>query len=231
VIDPLLRSVTALVTGGPTYEPIDPVRFIGNRARGKQGQAIAAALAAMDARTTLVMGPTTLPDVDGVVNVHVETAREMLAACRAHLPVTVLVCTAAVADWRVDEESTSKLKKDGHGPPVLRLVENPDILHTLSLPGPDRPRLCVGFAAETEDVVERAAAKRERKGCDWILANDVSPANAVPGVFGGDWNRVTLITPSGVEPWPVMTKVEIARRLAAMIASHLDERVPHTQPG
>jgi len=216
-----LHGLAALVTGGPTYEPIDPVRFIGNRARGKQGQAIAAALAAMGAETTLVMGPTTLPDVDGVANVHVETAREMLDACSARLPVTVLVCTAAVADWRVDNESAGKPKKRGGAPPVLRLVENPDILATLSRPGPDRPRLCVGFAAETEDVIEQATAKRARKGCDWILANDVSPANAVPGVFGGDSNRVTLITPSAIEPWPLLTKVEIAGRLAARIAAHL----------
>ena len=219
--------MTALVTGGPTHEPIDPVRFIGNRARGKQGQAVAAALAAMGAGTTLVMGPTTLPDVEGVANVHVETAREMLAACRARLPVTILVCTAAVADWRVDRESVGKLKKRSGEPPVLRLVENPDILATLSRPGPDRPQLCVGFAAETEDVIEQAVAKRARKGCDWILANDVSPASAVPGVFGGDSNQVTLITPSAIEPWPVMAKVEIAERLAARIAAHL----AHVQPG
>jgi phosphopantothenoylcysteine decarboxylase / phosphopantothenate---cysteine ligase len=218
--DPL-RGLAALVTGGPTYEPIDPVRFIGNRARGKQGQAIAAALAGLGAETTLVMGPTTLPDVPGVANVHVETAREMLAACGARLPVAILVCTAAVADWRVEQESAEKLKKRGGAPPVLRLVENPDILATLSRPGPDRPRLCVGFAAETEDVVAQAVAKRARKGCDWILANDVSPANAVPGVFGGDDNQVTLITASAIEPWPLMAKAEIADRLAARIAEHL----------
>ena len=221
-----LRGLTALVTGGPTYEPIDPVRFIGNRARGKQGQAVAAALAAIGAETTLVMGPTTLPDVDGVTNVHVETAREMLAACRDRLPVTILVCTAAVADWRVDFESTGKLKKRGGEPPVLRLVENPDILATLSRPGPDRPPLCVGFAAETEDVIEQAVAKRARKGCDWILANDVSPANAVPGVFGGDSNRVTLITGSAIEPWPVMPKCESAVCRAARIAAHLGRVQP-----
>jgi phosphopantothenoylcysteine decarboxylase / phosphopantothenate---cysteine ligase len=218
-----LRGTRALVTGGPTYEPIDPVRFIGNRAQGKQGRAIARALADMGAETTLVTGPTTLPDADGITTVHVETAREMLAACRERLPATILVCTAAVSDWRVDNEATSKIKKDGR-PPEIKLVENPDILWTLSQAGPARPRLCVGFAAETEDVIEHAVAKRERKGCDWILANDVSPANAVPGVFGGDWNRVTLITPSGIEPWPVLTKVEIAQRLATRIAAYLDEQ-------
>jgi len=212
-----LAGRRALVTSGPTFEPIDPVRFLGNRSSGRQGHAIAAALAELGADTVLVSGPTSLPDPPGVSVRRVETALEMLAACRAELPVDVAVCAAAVADWRVDAPLERKLKKTGRRTPELRLVENPDIL--AAIVGADaRPLLVVGFAAETEDVVANAAAKRLAKGCDWIVANDVAPGT---GVFGGDRNTVQLVTGDGVEPWPSMSKAEVARRLAERIAAAL----------
>ncbi|WP_043360564.1 bifunctional phosphopantothenoylcysteine decarboxylase/phosphopantothenate--cysteine ligase CoaBC [Belnapia sp. F-4-1] len=204
----------ALVTSGPTHEPIDPVRYIANRSSGKQGHAIAAALARLGARVTLVAGPVTLPDPPGVTTVHVETAREMLAACEAALPADVAVMAAAVADWRVAREATQKLKKEpGAEAPSLSMALNPDILATISRHA-RRPGLVIGFAAETEHVVEHAIAKRARKGCDWILANDVSGE-----VMGGDANRIHLVTDSGVEDWPEMAKVEVAARLATRIAA------------
>jgi phosphopantothenoylcysteine decarboxylase/phosphopantothenate--cysteine ligase len=211
-----LAGLHALVTSGPTHEPIDPVRYIANRSSGKQGHAVAGALAALGARVTLVTGPVGIPDPPGVAAVRVETAREMLDACLAALPADVAVCAAAVADWRVEGAAGRKLKKDGSGPPVLRMAENPDILATLSAPGPRRPRLVVGFAAETGDVVAYAEAKLARKGCDWIVANDVSPGT---GTFGGDTNAVHLIR-AGAPPeaWPAMPKAEVARRLAAAVA-------------
>jgi phosphopantothenoylcysteine decarboxylase/phosphopantothenate--cysteine ligase len=212
-----LKGRRALVTSGPTYEAIDPVRYIANRSSGKQGHAIAAALARLGAETVLVSGPSREPDPPGVRVVHVESARQMLAACEAALPADVAVCAAAVADWRV-EAAAQKLKKKGGAPPALRLVENPDILATLSQSGNRRPRLVVGFAAETEDVVAQARAKRARKGCDWILANDVSPA---AGTFGGDANTVHVIDAAGVEDWPPLTKREVAERLAERIAAAL----------
>jgi len=206
----------ALVTSGPTHEPIDPVRYIANRSSGKQGHAIAAALAALGARVTLVSGPTREPDPPGCTVVRVETAREMLAACEAALPAEIAVCAAAVADWRVDLEAPQKLKKDGGAPPSLRLAENPDILATLSRRAAGRPALVVGFAAETEQVVGHARAKLERKGCDWIVANDVSPGT---GTFGGATNAVHLIRrDEDPEAWPRLGKDEVARRLAAAIA-------------
>jgi len=212
-----LAGRRALVTSGPTFEPIDPVRFLGNRSSGRQGHAIAAALAELGADTVLVSGPTSLPDPPGVSVRRVETALEMLAACRAELPVDVAVCAAAVADWRVDAPLERKLKKTGRRTPELRLVENPDILAAIA--GADaRPLLVVGFAAETEDVVANAAAKRLAKGCDWIVANDVAPGSAV---LGGDRNTVQLVTGDGVEPWPSMSKAEVARRLAQRIAAAL----------
>ena len=220
-----LAGRTALVTSGPTHEPIDPVRYIANRSSGRQGHAIAAALSELGARVTLVSGPTTLPDPDGVIVVPVETARQMLAACTAALPVDLAVCAAAVADWRVATEADQKLKKDGAGPPVLPMAENPDILATLSRPGPHRPALVVGFAAETQDVVAQATAKRQRKGCDWILANDVSPAT---GTFGGDDNTVHLITADGATAWPRASKTDVAARLAGAIADHLQAGRPVT---
>jgi phosphopantothenoylcysteine decarboxylase/phosphopantothenate--cysteine ligase len=214
-----LAGLHALVTSGPTHEPIDPVRYIANRSSGKQGHAIAAALAAAGARTTLVSGPTRLADPQGVAVLHVETAAQMLAACEAALPADIAVCAAAVADWRVATAATQKLKKTGDAPaPVLQLAPNPDILATLARHARLRPRLVVGFAAETEDLIAHARAKLAKKGCDWILANDVSPGT---GIFGGDANTVHVVDAAGVEPWPPLSKDEVARRLAARIATAL----------
>jgi phosphopantothenoylcysteine decarboxylase/phosphopantothenate--cysteine ligase len=208
-----LAGLRALVTSGPTHEAIDPVRYIANRSSGKQGHAIAAALAQGGATTVLVSGPTSEPDPPGVKVVRVVSARDMLAACEAALPADVAVCAAAVADWRA-EEAPQKLKKKG-APPALKLLENPDILARLAAAGNARPRLVVGFAAETENIVENAKAKRLKKGCDWILANDVS---AAAGVFGGDANTIHLVAGDGVEDWPPLSKREVAERLAARIA-------------
>jgi len=213
-----LAGRRALVTSGPTREPIDPVRFIANHSSGKQGHAIAEALSRLGAETVLVSGPVALPDPPGLKVVHIETAREMLKACEDALPVDVAVCAAAVADWRVKEAHDQKLKKKGGKPPALALVENPDILKTLSTAaGNRRPALVVGFGAESEKVVENATAKRAKKGCDWLLANDVSPAT---GTFGGDSNKIFLVGADGVEDWPRMTKVDVAGRLAHRIADH-----------
>ncbi|MEO3432294.1 bifunctional phosphopantothenoylcysteine decarboxylase/phosphopantothenate--cysteine ligase CoaBC [Inquilinus sp. CAU 1745] len=212
-----LAGRRALVTSGPTHEPIDPVRYIANRSSGKQGHAIAAALARLGAETVLVSGPTQEPPPNGVRLIPVETAREMLAACEAALPADIAVCAAAVADWRAGEEAGQKLKKTGGAPPSLALTENPDILATLSAPGSARPALVVGFAAETESVIDHAVAKRARKGCDWIVANDVS---AAAGTFGGDSNSVHLITEAGAESWPALSKKDVGERLAARIADH-----------
>jgi len=208
----------ALVTAGPTREPIDPVRYLSNHSSGKQGYAIARALAAAGAETTLVTGPVELAPPPHVKLIRVETAREMLAACERALPVDVAVLVAAVADWRTDAAADRKIKKTEKAQaPELRLVRNPDILTALSQAN-TRPRLVVGFAAETENVVDLAKAKRDRKGADWIVANDVS---AKGGAMGGDANRVHLISPSGIEDWPLMDKTEVARRLARRIAAEL----------
>ena len=215
-----LAGRRALVTSGPTREPIDPVRYISNHSSGKQGHAIAAALAALGADTVLVSGPTQEPAPAGVKLVPVETAAEMLAACELALPVDVAVMAAAVADWRVESASLHKLKKDGGGLPVLQLVENPDILSRIAQRGNDRPTLVIGFAAETDDVVDNARLKRQRKRCDWILANDVSPGT---GTFGGDRNRIHLVDAQGVEDWPIMTKPEVAAMLAERIAASLEQ--------
>jgi phosphopantothenoylcysteine decarboxylase/phosphopantothenate--cysteine ligase len=207
-----------IVTSGPTHEPIDPVRYIANRSSGAQGAAIAAALRDLGARVTFVTGPATHPAPSGVAVVRVETAVEMLAAVEAVLPADAAVCAAAVADWRVDRAAAAKMKKDGSGlPPALRLAENPDILANLSRHA-KRPLLVVGFAAETDDVIAQATAKRLRKGCDWIVANDVSPGT---GIMGGAENAVTVITEAGAETWPRMAKTEVARRLADRIAGAL----------
>ncbi|MGH7095819.1 MAG: bifunctional phosphopantothenoylcysteine decarboxylase/phosphopantothenate--cysteine ligase CoaBC [Stellaceae bacterium] len=217
--DRRLAGRRALVTSGPTREPIDPVRYLSNHSSGKQGHAIAAALAALGAETVLVSGPTQEAVPAGVRLVAVETAVEMLAASEAALPVDVAVMAAAVSDWRVATASPQKLKKDGKAaPPALHLVENPDILATIARRHNDRPALVVGFAAETNDVVANARDKRVRKGCDWILANDVSPGT---GIFGGDRNTIHLVDAAGVEDWPVMTKTEVARRLVDRIAAAL----------
>ncbi|MEK9965601.1 MAG: bifunctional phosphopantothenoylcysteine decarboxylase/phosphopantothenate--cysteine ligase CoaBC [Alphaproteobacteria bacterium] len=213
-----LSGRRALVTSGPTHEPIDPVRYIANRSSGRQGHAIAAALASHGAQTTLVSGPTHLPDPPGVTVVRVESARDMLAACEAALPADVAVCAAAVADWRVARAADEKLKKNGGGAPTLEMAENPDILATLSAAANTRPSLVVGFAAETEQVVEHARAKRERKGCDWILANDVSPGTRT---FGGNDNTIHLVSADGVEDWPRMSKADVANRLATRVAETL----------
>ena len=213
-----LAGRRALVTSGPTHEPIDPVRYIANRSSGKQGHAIAAMLALLGADVTLVSGPTQQPTPPGVSLQPIETAAEMLAACQAALPVDVAVCAAAVADWRVADVPGHKLKKGDGGPPSLALVENPDILATLSKAGPLRPGLVVGFAAETRDVVAQATEKRRRKGCDWIVANDVAPET---GTFGGDANTIHLIDDSGVEHWPTLTKQAVAEQLARRIVAHL----------
>ncbi len=210
-----LAGRRALVTSGPTHEPIDPVRYIANRSSGRQGHAIAIALAEAGAEVTLVTGPVDLPEPPGLTTVPVETAREMLAACQSALPADIAVCAAAVADWHVADAANQKLKKaDGQATPTLALSENPDILATLSKSGPERPAVVIGFAAETEDVVAHAQAKLARKGCDWILANDVSPA---VGTFGGDRNTIHLVTPDGVEDWPTLSKRDVGRRLVQTI--------------
>jgi phosphopantothenoylcysteine decarboxylase / phosphopantothenate---cysteine ligase len=213
-----LAGRVALVTSGPTYEAIDPVRFLGNRSSGRQGHAIAAALAALGADVHLVSGPASEPDPPGVRITHVESAREMLEACLAALPVEVAVCAAAVADWRPAETAPSKLKKTGGAPPKLSLIANPDILRTLADAGNRRPRLLIGFAAETRDLIQNAIEKRKKKGCDWILANDVAPGT---GTFGGTENRVHLVSEAGVEDWEPASKRAIADRLAQRIADHL----------
>jgi len=215
-----LRGTRALVTSGPTYEAIDPVRYIANRSSGRQGHAIADALSRLGAETMLISGPTSLADPAGVRVVRVESAEDMLAACQAALPADVAVCAAAVADWKVTSASSQKLKKDG-GLPRLELAHNPDILASLSAAGNQRPALVIGFAAETENVIEHATAKRAKKGCDWILANDVAPTT---GTFGGAKNRIHMIDDRGVETWPVMTKTAVAAELADRIAEHLAAR-------
>ncbi len=207
-----------LVTSGPTQEPIDPVRFIANRSSGAQGTALAVALRDLGARVTFVTGPASVPPPAGVDVVRVQTAQQMLDAVQAALPADAAVMAAAVADWRVANASAQKMKKDGAGtPPSLAFVQNPDILATVAQ-GAMRPRLVVGFAAETESVVAHATAKRARKGCDWIVANDVSPKT---GIMGGTENAVTVISDTGAEVWPRMAKDAVARRLAEKIAKAL----------
>jgi phosphopantothenoylcysteine decarboxylase/phosphopantothenate--cysteine ligase len=229
-IEPLLRRPAAgatsgtlagrrvLVTAGPTHEPIDPVRYIANRSSGKQGFAIARAAAAAGAEVTLVTGPVALADPPGVMTRRVESAPEMLAAVEGALPADVAVFAAAVADWRVEKASKAKIKKEPGGVPKLAFVENPDILATIAHRKTQRPRLVVGFAAETENVIAHARDKLERKGCDWIVANDVSPAT---GIMGGDRNTVHLITRAGVESWPDRAKDDVAEMLVARIAAAL----------
>jgi phosphopantothenoylcysteine decarboxylase/phosphopantothenate--cysteine ligase len=214
-----LTGRRVIVTSGPTHEAIDPVRYIANRSSGKQGHAIAAAAAAAGARVTLVSGPVAIPDPEGVNVVHVESARDMLAAVEAALPADVAIMAAAVADWRAAHEEEEKIKKDGSGRvPPLALIENPDILATVGHDPDRRPRLVVGFAAETSDLVANAGRKLVKKGADWILANDVSPET---GIMGGDRNTIRLVSRDGVEDWPDMDKTEVARRLVARIAGAL----------
>ena len=207
-----------LVTSGPTHEPLDPVRYIANRSSGRQGHAIALAAAQAGARVTLVSGPVALADPAGVAVVHVETARDMLKAVTAGLPADIFIAAAAVADWRVRDAGAQKLKKAGAAPPALHLAENPDILATIAASLDQRPALVVGFAAETENLVDNAKAKLAKKRCDMIVANDVSAAQ---GVFGGDMNSVHLISATSVESWPKLDKAEVARRLIARCAALL----------
>jgi phosphopantothenoylcysteine decarboxylase/phosphopantothenate--cysteine ligase len=217
--DGALHGLKALVTAGPTQEPLDPVRFLANHSSGKQGYAIAHALAGAGAETVLISGPVKIAAPAGVKLLKVTTAREMLAACEAELPADIAVMSAAVADWRPDIAANRKIKKDGeHQAPAITLVENPDILATLSR-HQKRPRLVIGFAAETDDVVPNAVAKRARKGADWILANDVSG-----NVMGGDRNQVHLITSSSQERWPEMSKLDVARRLVQHITQQFQEK-------
>jgi phosphopantothenoylcysteine decarboxylase / phosphopantothenate---cysteine ligase len=211
-----LKGRRMLVTSGPTREPIDPVRYISNRSSGKQGHSVARAAAAAGAEVLLVSGPVEIPDPLGVKTVHVETAAEMLSAAEAALPVDVAVCAAAVADWRVDAVANEKLKKREGRIPSLSLVENPDVLATLASHSKKRPRLVIGFAAETENLLDHARAKLKSKGCDWIVANDVSPET---GVFGGAHNQVHLVTASGVESWPFLSKEAVADGLVRKIAA------------
>jgi phosphopantothenoylcysteine decarboxylase/phosphopantothenate--cysteine ligase len=223
-----LAGMKALVTAGPTHEPLDPVRYLGNRSSGKQGYAIADALGRAGAETTLISGPVGLDAPQAVKLVRVETARQMLAACEAALPTNIAVCTAAVADWRPEIQANSKIKKpigdDGAGKksgeaPALSLIENPDILSEISHHA-SRPQLVIGFAAETEALEAHAREKRERKGCDWIVANDVGASSSV---MGGDKNKVHLVTPSRSEAWPELEKTEVARRLAEKIAAFFEK--------
>jgi phosphopantothenoylcysteine decarboxylase/phosphopantothenate--cysteine ligase len=218
-----LAGKRLLVTSGPTHEPIDPVRYIANRSSGKQGHAIAAAAAAAGAQVILICGPVNIPDPAGVKTIRVETAREMLAAVEQALPVDCAVFAAAVADWRVAEAGRQKIKKSKGATPALTLTENPDILATVAQRKTKRPRLVIGFAAETEKVIANARDKLKRKGCDWILANDVS---AETGIMGGDRNRVHLITAGGVESWPPQSKDEVAHALVARIAAALTGGAP-----
>ena len=213
-----LTGRKAVVTAGPTFEPIDPVRGLTNRSSGKQGYAIAAALAELGCAVTLVSGPTALGAPPGVTRVDVESALEMQKATQASLPADIAVLSAAVADWRIDTVAGGKIKKGPGGPPTLALIENPDNLAGIAAPGPNRPTLVIGFAAETSDLEANARAKLSRKGCDWIVGNDVSDE-----VFGSDGNTVLLVTASGAEAWPRQSKTAIARRLAARIADRFKD--------
>ncbi|MEM6903490.1 MAG: bifunctional phosphopantothenoylcysteine decarboxylase/phosphopantothenate--cysteine ligase CoaBC, partial [Pseudomonadota bacterium] len=214
----ILSGKRAIVTSGPTREPLDPVRYISNHSSGKQGHAIAAALQRAGAETILVAGPTEQSVPAGVIHHAVETAEDMLSACEQALPADIAVCAAAVADWRAAKPGAQKLKKTGDGPPTIEFAENPDILARLSQRNDQRPALVIGFAAETEKVAEHAQAKLERKGCDWLLANDVSAGS---DTFGGDDNRIHFLTRGGpVQDWPRMTKTDVADRLVEEISAY-----------
>ena len=213
-----LSGKHVIVTSGPTHEPIDPVRYIANRSSGAQGTALARALKALGARVSFVTGPASIPPPPGVQVIHVETAREMQAAVEAALPADAAVFAAAVADWHVANAGEQKIKKGKDGMPEITLKENPDILAAIAGRAENRPRVVVGFAAETENVAEHAVAKRARKGCDWIVANDVSPET---GIMGGAENKVLFITEDGAEDWPRMSKTDVAERLARRIAAAL----------
>lgn len=216
-----LAGKHVLITSGPTHEPIDPVRYIANRSSGKQGHALARAAFAAGASVTLVSGPVELPDPANIETVHVETAAEMLKAVEANLPADIAIMAAAVADWRVASEGVQKIKKDGSGqPPALALIENPDILATIGHHQSLRPQLLIGFAAETQNLIDNARSKLERKNADWIIANDVSPET---GIMGGDANTVRLVSRSGVEDWPEMNKSDVAHRIIARAAQEIGD--------
>ncbi|HXZ15564.1 MAG TPA: bifunctional phosphopantothenoylcysteine decarboxylase/phosphopantothenate--cysteine ligase CoaBC, partial [Roseiarcus sp.] len=210
-----------IVTSGPTYESIDPVRFIGNRSSGKQGHAIAQAAVGAGAKVTLISGPVSLPDPREATVVRVESAREMQTAVAAALPADAFIGAAAVADWRVERRESEKIKKGADGPPILRLIENPDILAEVSKNSKHRPAVVIGFAAETDHLVDNARAKLRRKGCDFIVANSVA---AETTTFGGEMNEVQLIGPDGVESWPPMSKTAVAERIVARVAEELAKR-------
>ncbi len=217
-----LQGKRVLITSGPTHEPIDPVRYIANRSSGKQGHAIAVAAAAAGAEVTLVSGPVSLPDPPDMTVLHLESARDMLAAVERALPVDVAIFAAAVADWRVASAAEQKIKKKpGQATPELSLTENPDILSTIAHRKSQRPKLVIGFAAETENIAANAKAKLAAKGCDWILANDVSPQT---GIMGGDSNTILLVTAQGIEPWPPQSKDAVADMLIARIARELAQK-------
>lgn len=217
-----LMGKKILVTAGPTYEPIDPVRFLGNYSSGKQGYAIAVSLQQEGAEVILISGPTSLPDPAGVQTIRVQTAQDMLQACKKNLPVDVAICAAAVADWRVDQKQSQKIKKTKrNAPPTLELVENPDILSTLAQAKKNRPRLVIGFAAESNDVKTQAQEKLHRKKCDWILANDIKNG----AVFGDEMNKVHFIARDRLESWPKMRKEEVAEKLTTKIIQSLGEAV------
>ena len=216
-----LAGRKVVITAGPTREPIDPVRFISNQSSGKQGYAIAEAAVALGAEVILVSGPTALPIPAGAQLRPVETASGMLKVCEEELPCDIAIFTAAVADWRVASVAGQKLKKGAAGPPAIQLAENPDILATIAQRKTARPALCVGFAAETQDVIANAKSKLAKKGCDLIVANDVS---AGKGVFGGDRNEVHLVSAAGVESWPNLSKAEVATRLMDRLAAMLKDR-------
>jgi phosphopantothenoylcysteine decarboxylase/phosphopantothenate--cysteine ligase len=216
--DGALAGRRIVVTSGPTHEPIDPIRYLANRSSGRQGHAIAEAARAAGAETILISGPTGLADPPGVKVVKIETAREMRDATIAALPADVFVAAAAVADWRVEDAAGEKIKKGGGGAPVLRLAENPDILAEVSARRGDRPKLVVGFAAETQALIDNARAKLKRKGCDLIVANSVAVGE---GTFGGAENKVTIVASDGIEHWPRMSKAEVARALVALVARKL----------
>ena len=221
-----LRGRRVVVTSGPTHEPIDPVRYLANRSSGRQGHAIAIAAAEAGAEVVLVSGPVDLPDPPGLTTIHVETARDMLGAVEASLPADIFVGTAAVADWRTAQAAPEKLKKQDGAEPVLALQRNPDILATVAGRIADRPRLVVGFAAETENLLANAAAKLERKRCDMVVANDVSAGG---GVMGGSSNEVHIVTRAGTESWPRMDKSEVAHRLVVLFAARLDAGAAETK--
>jgi phosphopantothenoylcysteine decarboxylase / phosphopantothenate---cysteine ligase len=216
-----LAGQHVLVTAGPTHEPIDPVRYIANRSSGKQGYAIAIAARDLGADVTLISGPTRLDEPDGISVVQVQTAVQMKEAALAALPANIAICTAAVADWRTKTDAGHKIKKKGSKPPQLELVENPDILKALSKSGPQRPDLVIGFAAETQDLVENSRKKLKAKGCDWIIANDVSPQR---GTFGGDKNKVLVFRGKDFEEWPLLDKEEVARRLMRAVADSISNK-------